>query len=61
MLHILDFRGHEAHVVGTDVLLGLARVAGANLRFLNLGSCPLLIGRDMSEIMHTVRVSCCNL
>ena len=57
-LHALDFRDHEARLAGADVLRALARVAGANLRFINLGGCRLLSGADMAQIMGVVRASC---
>ena len=64
MLRVLDFSGYEARVVGADVLRALEHVSGTNLRFnlrlLDLGSCHLLDGTDMAEIMRVVRVSCCD-
>ena len=57
-LHALDFRGHEARLAGADVMRALTRVAGANLRFVNLGGCRWLSGADMAQIMGVVRASC---
>jgi len=58
MLHALDFRDSEARLAGADVLRALKRVAGANLRFLDLIGCRLLSGADMAQIMGVVRASC---
>ena len=60
MLHVLDFSGHEARLARTDVLCALARVAGKNLRTLNLGGCSRLSGADLEEILRCVHVSCCS-
>ena len=59
ILRALDFSGYEARVVGADVLRALELVSGTNLRFnlrlLDLGSCHLLDGTDMAEIMRVVQ------
>jgi len=58
MLHVLDFRDYEARLTGADVLRALERVAGVNLRSLDLSGCCLLSGADMAQIMGVVRASC---
>ena len=61
MVHVLDFRGCAARVVSADVLSALARVAGDNLRSLDLRRCSKIRVTDVEEILRYVRVSCRNV
>ena len=54
----INFRGYEEWVTGADVLCALARVAGANVRAVDMSHCWGITGLDMELILDRIGATC---